>query len=200
MSLSADDLVWQKAFTDAQHDQLAKVRASAEKWSGGIAAVVGAFATFSVILAPQKLADVADGNQRILVFLFAATAGILGTIALVKATLASSGSPKLDSAATWEVYRDNVKIGAAKAARDLRVSRTLTWVAIGAIVAAALVSQASALIPKAAESDFMVVSTNGDVTCGALTTHDGVVSVGGKPVSGVASIAAVDGCGSDSAP
>ncbi|MGO4299346.1 hypothetical protein [Leifsonia sp. RAF41] len=194
--MSKDDLDWQDEFNKAQHSQLTAVRASAEKWAGGIAAVVGAFATFSVILAPQKLADMSDDGLKIVVLVFAAAAGALGTVALIQATLAASGSPSLDYAATWEIYRDDVKREAAAAARKLRASRHLTWGAIIAIVAAALTSQVSTLVPHSADSNFIIVSKNGEVMCGALTTRDGVVLVAGKPVRDAASISAVDGCGS----
>lgn len=163
---SSDDLQWIVEFQSAQHSQLGNIRASGAKWAGGISALVGAFATLSVVLVPGKLSDLSSPVTRGAVAILAAITGICGLVALLLANRAAVGKPGLDSGADWKSYKLEVVTLAARAASNLQNSRRLVYAAIVAIVLAALVSQYDALFVKEPASVYVVAGTADGIGAG----------------------------------
>jgi hypothetical protein len=194
--LSADDAKWQNEFELAQHNQLANVRGVAEKWSAGIAAIIGAFSAISVIIVPSKLSDLHYGWTKWSVFAAAVIAGGCGVFALLKANTATYGTPRVDADATWETYKSKVIQLAASSAQALRCSRHWTAAALVAIAIGALISQLDGLIykPGTPAVYVLVTSPSGPAACGALQGTGPQAKVGGTLVTAASTVTVVGHC------
>ena len=195
--LSADEVQWKNEFVLAQHSQLTNVRSVAEKWSAGIATIIGAFSAFSVIIVPNKLSDLRHGIAKWLVFSAAVIAGICGVVALFKANDAAYGAPEVDAGASWETYRTKVIQLAASSAETLKCSRRWTAAALIAIAVGALLSQLDGLIYKpgpAAAVYVLVTSPSGTAVCGRLHQTDSGATVGAHLIGATSTVTVVKHC------
>jgi hypothetical protein len=194
--LSADDEQWQKEFSLAQHNELTNVRGVAEKWSAGIATIIGAFSAISVVIVPDKLSDLHYGPAKWTVLILAAAAGFFGVVALSKAHSAAYGNPKADDQATWETYKDDAIRLAASSAKSLRCSRRWTAFALVAIALGALVSQLDGLIykPGTPAVYVLVTSPRQAAVCGALQQSGAVATVGTATIPASSTVTIVAHC------
>ena len=102
---------WTAQLTDASHNMLQTVQASAGKWQAAIAALLAAYATVGFLLTPDKLAALpVHGAAEIILLVTYGLAGLLGIVAVILANLAAQGIPqiKLRKITSGTEYRKRV--------------------------------------------------------------------------------------------
>ena len=182
-----------------EQTQLDRVRAAAEGWRNGQAALLGLIATVSVVKGPDAINDLPTTWQVIvgvllLGALLAATAGVTFAIRAVY------GDPKVekidDDLTTWLKRTKRQQL--TRAISDLRAGRRLTYVTLALLTGAIAVSWYATPAPPSS----VKLQTATGTTCGTLQAGTGQVLVlktatGFKtlPIAVVESIKVVDSCG-----
>lgn len=192
--MSLEDDEWRRQFALAQLAELTTVRATAEKWAGGIASLVGAFAALSVLIKPADFDDLHSSVVKWVVFGLACLTGAAGVAALILANVASR-APKGAATDSWVEWRDKTIKRVPSARLLLRWSRVLAAVAVGALALAGIGSQVDRLAPQSPTKVYVLVtSAAGQARCGVLGSKGGVATVDGKPMGAAVTITVVDRC------
>jgi hypothetical protein len=199
--VTADQRRWEKEAQDLQHAGLAKARESAAGWEKSIAGLLGVFSIVAFIKGPQALSDLND-SAAVAVAILVLVAATLAIAATVCAAVAAQGVP------TWLDRLDGSAL--RKSTRD--ASHTvivLLWVSRGLALGAAICVLAGMTVAwlssttrtaKASPQRFVVVNSEGGVSCGILELARGAVSVSpdgkapGIPVGMVRQIVPVSSC------
>jgi hypothetical protein len=159
---------WQARLDAARSTQGSDLKASAEKWAGSLAVLIGAVGSISVIVVPKALTSFSDNSLRDAVFWLALTAGVSGLFALGAATYVAQGWPKIDATMDAGKFGQQSTDKAASAVAWLHVSRWATLAALVCVIAASVVSQVDTFTAPTAPVDVLVVHSNGSTTCGPL--------------------------------
>lgn len=127
-----DQSDWDKAAEQFLLDLLKNIQASANVWSGAIAALLGIFGTVALVSGPSSITKLGP-NMKPTVIAMTLLAGVLAGIALVLVTLAQQ-LPRVSSK-NWSggVYRAYVVKNAGTARRRLDWGRVL-GIAAGTVV------------------------------------------------------------------
>jgi hypothetical protein len=168
MAGGMDRRAWQAKLDAARSSQGSDLKASAEKWAGTLAVLIGAVGSISVLVVPKALAGFSDDSLRDAVFWLALTAGLSGLFALGAATYVSQGWPKVDPLMDADKFARQSTDKAASAVTWLSVSRWATLAALVCVIAASVVSQTDTFTAPAAPVDVLVVHSNGSVNCGPV--------------------------------
>jgi hypothetical protein len=198
--VTSDDIRWEKEATDAQHESLAKVRATAAAWSSSIAALLGVFTVVAFIKGPEGVSSL-DQGAGIAVTVLVLVAALLAVGATLTGAFAAQGTPRwlkrLDGPVLRAANRDAVKGVIAL----LWVSRILALLAALCVLAGMSTAWLSTLNPPASPQHVLVVTRNGAVSCGVLQSgdsHPTELSLGGDgpavPLVGIVQVVAVEKC------
>lgn len=193
---SSDDLAWKSEFEAARHTQLKDVRGTAASWAGGIAALVGGFSALSVVFVPGKVSDLNTSWATWGVLILALISGGTGLYALVLANSAAQGTPTNNPVEDWRAYKGHVLSAVNTVSGKLRRSRIWTAIAVGAIIAAAILTQIDGLTtPTPKPLQVIVSSPAGPALCGTLTTGtDSAAQVGATTIPAGSTVIVVDHC------
>jgi hypothetical protein len=193
-------LYWAAKASDAHHNVLDTVQASAGKWQAAIAAFLGAYATIGFVVGPTTLSSLPPTDWKYVIVAALGLAGIIGIIAVVLANRAADGFPVVKQ--DLPLTGPQMAAAALQGAQNSRaLLRKAIWVAAIAGCLAILGSfgiLATGLLTSAPAPDAVLVTRSG-AYCGTLGTTNGVASVllsDGKriPVAG-GTITMVSSCG-----
>lgn len=169
---------WTAQLTDASHNMLQTVQASAGKWQAAIAALLAAYATVGFLLTPDKLAALpVHGAAEIILLVTYGLAGLLGIVAVILANLAAQGIPqiKLRKITTGTEYRKRVTDAAVTASRYLRMAMVFAGCA-GILALAGSAYLLIAGVIAANHPDAIVVSPQG-AYCGQILNSNGKLTL-----------------------
>jgi hypothetical protein len=193
-------LYWAGKASDAHHNVLETVQASAGKWQAAIAAFLGAYATVGFIVGPTTLASLPPTDGKYAIVAALGLAGIVGVIAVVLANRAAAGFPSVEQ--DFPLTGPQMAAAALQGAQNSRA--LLRRAILGAAIAGGLALLGSfgilatgLLTP--APAPYAVLVTHSGAYCGTLSTSNGAAFVrvaGGRriPVAG-GTITVVTACG-----
>jgi hypothetical protein len=157
---------WNKQLAAARLSELSDIRATAEKWSGSITALVGAAATASVIVVPKALKDFQHPHLQWVAFGVALAAALAGLVAVGLAIYAAQGWPKANSVMDAALYKSTSITKVGETVEVLKWSRITAGAATLLLVGVAVLSQVDTLAASApSSSSVVVVHKDGTVTC-----------------------------------
>lgn len=166
---AADDRRWDDEAAEAQHQQLALVRAAAAAWGTAISSLLGVFALVAFVKGPTTFTDV-KGSAASAAALLVLLAAVAAAVAVLLAALAAQGVPRdlaiLDG---WEL-RHQTAVRARTATVQLAWSRILGVLAALIVLAAVGLTWLTALHQSQAEKSqqLLLVTKDGVVHCGTL--------------------------------
>jgi hypothetical protein len=191
-----DQGAWDEAATKYAIESLERVRGSAEKWVGTISTLVGLFGAVVVIGGPEALTDIGADGTRYAVFITLGVAAVLAGAAIILGALAAQASTRLWDNWNGTTFAAYIARNGNVAARQLAASRWLGAAAAAAVLGGGLLGTWSALDRPTTESDdhLLVVSDDGTVTCGTLTSSNGKLRLDLRPVADVRQVIVVPKC------
>jgi hypothetical protein len=168
---------WDAKLTDAHHNMLDTVQASAGKWQAAIAAFLGVYATVGFVLTPDKLAALpVRGAAEIVLLAAYAVAGALGLAAVITANLAAQGIPEVRNEVLGsEDYYQLVRKRAEDASNQLQWAMKLAALAgILAVVGSVCLLIAGVI---SANHPMATVITAQNAYCGELLDSHGTLEL-----------------------
>jgi hypothetical protein len=211
--LSEDDERWEEEATDARHQALDNVRATAKEWGTSIGLILGAFTTAAFLKGPEALKDVPGAGFKLTAFgiityepapivLLSVLGGALVlAFALAAAAFAAQGTPGWSEQLTGQVYAVKSMEATKASIGWLLTSRLATAAAAALILLGMAVAWTADLNrPTTDQTTSAIVGAGAVAICGVLATGpDGAVSVtpkGSAPrdVDPTASVTIVESC------
>lgn len=169
---------WTAQLTNASHNMLQTVQASAGKWQAAIAALLAAYATVGFLITPDKLAALpVHGAAEVILLVGYGLAGALGIAAVILANLAAQGIPqiRLRTIITGTEYGKLVTAAAVKASHQLRMAMALAASAgILALVGSAYLLVAGVI---AANHPVATVVSPQGAYCGQILNSNGTLTL-----------------------
>jgi hypothetical protein len=159
--------------TRRRRTALDDVRAVAGKWETTIGTLLGIIGVVAFIEGPDKLADMPDAAQWVLIVTVAIAAGLaLGAVIL--AALAAQGTPRRFRTLTGRTLARTSAAAAETAVRNLNVSRGLAIAAASLLVAGTLVAWGVGISQSDDEKtapNVVVETVSGALRCGVLAVE-----------------------------
>jgi hypothetical protein len=188
---------WAKEAEDARHESLKNARASAEKWTGTISALLGLFSTVAIVSGPDAIKDLGSGVVRWVAVAAIAVSGVLAGISVVVGAYAAQGRLVKLGNLDWDALEDHTVAETDGVRSKLKVSRATAVAAAITLLAAGLVVAASSAADAgktASGSSVVIVDGSGGLRCGRLLVDGGTVKVGGQQVRDVRQVVPVGQC------
>lgn len=158
-----------RALDAAGQDAEARLRAAAEKWVAGVAAVLALFGIAGTVTGGKLLESLSEGAREVVVWLTVGAVAV-AVVAIVFSYLAAYGWPKvveMTDAKLLEWYE-------GRRNRLRTIARRLRWGVVAAVASVALLMSAAALAwlnPSSSPQTVLKVTARDDVvTCGTLLT------------------------------
>jgi hypothetical protein len=167
-----------RALEAAGRDAETRLRTAAEKWVGGVAAVLALFGIAGTVAGGKILDNLSDGDRKSVVWLTVAAVTV-AVVAVVFSYLAAYGWPKViemndAKLLEWHEGRRN---------RLRNIASRLRWAVVAAVLSIGLLTSAAAvawLYPSSISNTTLKVTANDNsVTCGTLLSAKtaGVVQI-----------------------
>jgi hypothetical protein len=187
---------WDDAARDFAIQTLTRVRATAEKWTGTISVLLGAFGASAVFVSPQTLGQSLPRPLTVVVYACLILVSLLAVAAISFGALAAQGGiPRAWDNWNGDRYAAYVIGNAGKAAGQLRLSRWLGGTAAVLVFTIGWAVLADKLAEPTRQTSYVVVFDNGDVACGTLSKDaQGTTTVGGQSLHGVRQLTEVSAC------
>jgi hypothetical protein len=167
---------WAGKASDAHHNVMDTVQASAGKWQAAIAAFLGAYATIGFVVGPTTIGYLPSSSWKYVILAVLGLAGLIAFVAVILANKAAEGFPRVeqDLPMTGPQMAANALAGAKQSRKLLRKAIAAAAVAGGLAILGSYGILANGILtsPSAPSA---VLSTRFGVFCGTLTTKDGVV-------------------------
>jgi hypothetical protein len=187
---------WDEAAQDFAIQTLTRVRTTAEKWTGTIGVLLGAFGASAVFVSPQALGQSLPRPLTVVVYTCLILVSLLAISAISFGALAAQGGiPRAWDNWNGDTYAAYVIGNAGKAAGQLRLSRWLGAAAAALVFVLGCAVLADKLAEPGRQTSYVVVFDNGYVACGTLSKDaQGTAAVGGQALHGVRQITEVSAC------
>ena len=187
---------WDDAARDFAIQTLTRVRATAEKWTGTISVLLGAFGASAVFVSPQTLGQSLPHPLTVVVYACLILVSLLAVAAISFGALAAQGGiPCAWDNWNGDTYAAYIIDNAGKAAGQLRLSRWLGGAAAVLVFTIGYAVLATKLAEPTRQTSYVAVFDNGDVACGTLSKNaQGTTAVGGQALHGVRQLTEVSAC------
>jgi hypothetical protein len=187
---------WDDAARDFAIQTLTRVRATAEKWTGTISVLLGAFGASAVFVSPQTLGQSLPHPLTVVVYACLILVSLLAVAAISFGALAAQGGiPRAWDNWNGDTYAAYIIDNAGKAAGQLRLSRWLGGAAAVLVFTIGCAVLATKLAEPTKQTSYVAVFDNGDVACGTLSKNaQGTTAVGGQALHGVRQLTEVSAC------
>lgn len=193
------DLAWEDRADQLEFQALTAVRSSAEKWGASLAAILGLFGTILLVKGRTDITQLMQGYQIAIATLLL-LAILTAAVAVYEAALAAQGTPEKlhwpggGALRQWELQRaDNAK-------DQLKLSRVLTFFAVGFVLIAIGLTWFGKAEPSPSGAAVVVTVSGSAPHCGTLASaQDGSLALRGgdgkvTPIPPGANVIAVSGC------